>query len=675
MRTNQNTSPSGYIVFWLFGRIPAIYIAFAIAMAWIGGRDLPIDAKASETTALLTTISILAIIETARLLAIFMVSADPFAARWTWMFNGHFALKMLMEHGVLYLLWATQIKHGAGANLWLYPSLIACMAVITTMQKTGFMYGLGGAERERTATSKGGKEESDQAGEKGKGRRVVPAIRFSDISGNDEIKSRLLEASKAVMHRPPGTPLRNGILLHGEPGNGKTVFAEALAGELNLPLLQLTYSDVASMWVGERTVNIKNTFAQAVRMQPCVLFIDEIDSFIPERSSLSPNANKEDTDVVNALLTLLVDARKAKILLVAATNYMDRLDTAAVREGRFDFKVEITSPDEAARIGLLKRGLAKSLPNFGVDEEVVLTAAKRWNGFSAKRILAVTEELPSYISSRNEKGQQVVRLELADFMAALRRIQGRKGVALEDAKSLEDLVLSRETKAAMEMIAGRLRDPMRVERLGGSMPTGVLFHGPAGTGKTTAAKALAKSVDSAFLTSTGADLARDVKALEKLYAQAKELRPTIIFIDEADDLLRSREYSSNTEATNKLLTLMDGVNDKVKDVLWVAATNHPDQIDPALLRGGRFTEKVVFELPGNAQAIKHIQMWLVSRKVQLEGSLYIEDIANSIGLQSLANVEAVLQYALNRAIANTNGDHIQLTSEDIRVGIETVIFN
>ena len=223
------------------------------------------------------------------------------------------------------------------------------------------------------------------------------------------------------------------------------------------------------------------------------------------------------------------------------------------------------------------------------------------------------------------------------------------------------------------MLAGRMLDPMRVERLGGTVPTGVLFYGPPGTGKTVACKAFAQKVDVGFLIATGPDLARDPKALEKLYNKAKDLRPCIIFIDEADDLVRSREYSNNTEATNKLLTLMDGVKDRVKDVVWVAATNHYDQIDSALLRGGRFTEKVEFVRPDAEQLEVHIEKWLAARKVRLAQGVTPLGITKMLDDQSIANAEAVLQSAVNRAISMTDSDDVCVSALDVERAVITVL--
>lgn len=508
---------------------------------------------------------------------------------------------------------------------------------------------------------------ADQRQEEAAPARVTrPKLNFAGVYGNEAIKTRLKEASQAITApRKDDSRPRNGILLHGGPGNGKTVFAEALAGELGLPLVTLTYADVASQWVGEKSARVRAAFDQARREQPCVLFVDEVDSFLESRDGRGDGV-KEDRDLVNAMLTLMVDIRQSRVILIAATNHMDRLDSAGVREGRFDFKVEITPPDLAARIGLLRKGLKDNLPKMPVDESVIESVAQRWNGFSVKRILAVTEELPSYV-----KTQGVARVGFDEIMGALRQLQGQRGHVPENVKPLEELVFSESTREMLELIVGRMADPEHTERYGGTLPTGVLFYGPPGTGKTAACKALAKAIGWAYLPATGADLARDPKRLEALYAKAQDLRPTVIFIDEADELLRNRQYSGSTEATNKLLTLMDGVGDRVRDVVWIAATNHPEQIDPALLRGGRFSEKVVFQLPSSQDLARYMRGWLERKGVALDEGLGIEQITETVGESSIANAEAILQAAVNRAVSRRQTP-VRVRLEDVRRAVDVV---
>jgi transitional endoplasmic reticulum ATPase len=526
----------------------------------------------------------------------------------------------------------------------------------------GYLSGRKGRVRQtRPAT-----QDSAQQDEPTPARTSRPKLTFSGIYGNEAIKARLKEAAQAItVPRKEHSRPRNGILLHGGPGNGKTVFAEALAGELGLPLVTVTYADVASQWVGEKSARVRAAFDHARREQPCVLFVDEVDSFLESRDGRGDGV-KEDRDLVNAMLTLMVDIRQSRVILIAATNHMDRLDSAGVREGRFDFKVEITPPDLAARMGLLRKGLKDNLPKMPVDESVIESVAQRWNGFSVKRILAVTEELPSYVQTRG-----VARVGFDEIMGALRQLQGQRGHVPENVKPLEELVFSESTREMLELIVGRMADPEHTERYGGTLPTGVLFYGPPGTGKTAACKALAKAIGWAYLPATGADLARDPKRLEALYAKAQDLRPTVIFIDEADELLRNRQYSGSTEATNKLLTLMDGVGDRVRDVVWIAATNHPDQIDPALLRGGRFSEKVVFQLPSTQDLARYMRGWLERKGVALDEGLGIEKITETVGESSIANAEAIMQAAVNRAVSRRQTP-VRVRLDDVRRAVDVV---
>lgn len=472
-------------------------------------------------------------------------------------------------------------------------------------------------------------------------------LKFDSIFGMSAIKEKLLAPARAILanNRVAGESPRNGFLLHGEPGNGKTIFAEALAGELGVPFIDLTYGHVSSQWLGNMPKVLTLTFAYAKRSAPCVLFVDEIDSFIKSRDL--PSNNAEDHKITNTILTEIVNLRGHKVILIGATNYLAHLDAAAIREGRFDFKVEITPPDEEARIGLIHSGVRKYAVGLEVDQDQAVSVAKRWNGFSVARLMAICKALPEVAQNAGDR-----HIRLNEWMVALREVQGRRGKLPADTKALSELVLEAATRDALNLIANRLKDVARIEALGGTLPSGVLFHGPSGTGKTAAARALAKEVGWAFLNVAGPDLLADRSKLDKLYAEAKDIRPTLIFIDEADDVLRNRQFSSTPDLVNKLLTLMDGFEDRVQDVVWVAATNNPDQIEPALLRSGRFTEKVLFTPPPQDQVPRHISMWMARKNVAFESALDAFDVAEALRGQTIADIEGVLQYALNSAIGS-----------------------
>lgn len=494
-------------------------------------------------------------------------------------------------------------------------------------------------------------------------------LKFDSIFGMASIKEKLLAPSRAIIaQRAAGTEQpRNGILLFGEPGNGKSVFAEALAGELGLPFIELTYGQVSSQWVGNMPKVLSKTFAYAKRSAPCVLFVDEIDSFIKSRDTAS--GSSEDQKITNTLLTEIVALRSHQVILIGATNYLSQLDAAAVREGRFDYKVEITPPDEEARIGLIQAGVRKYGIGLDVDPNQSLSVAKRWNGFSVARLMGVCKALPDVAKKTGSK-----HIGLAEWQAALREVQGRRGKLPANTKTMVELVLDANTRNALNLIASRLKDVARIEAMGGTLPTGVLFHGPSGTGKTAAARAMAREAGWAFLSVAGPDLISDRTKLDKLFAEAKDIRPTIIFIDEADDVLRNRQYSATPDMVNKLLTLMDGADDRVQDVVWVAATNNPDQIEPALLRSGRFTEKVLFAPPPQDMVPRHIALWMKGKGVAFAPDLDAFDVAERLEGQTIADIEGVLQYALNNAIgATADGNTPVIKEHDLQTAIRIVL--
>lgn len=493
---------------------------------------------------------------------------------------------------------------------------------------------------------------------------------FGGIFGMSGVKQQLLGPASAIISpdRKRGIDApRNGFLLHGEPGNGKTIFAEGLAGELEIPFLALTIGDISSQWIGNMPKVLANTFGYAKQIAPCVFFIDEIDSFI--RSRDTGGAHSEELKVTNTLLTEIVNLRSSGVILMGATNYLKNLDAAAIREGRFDYKVEVTPPDEEARLGLLRSGVAKYAPNLDVDAAELDAVAKRWNGFSVARLMAVCKALPE-----TAKAAGSTRIGHAQWMNTLRTIQGRQGKVPKEALALADLVLDDSTRQAIHGVVARMKDVARIEALGGTLPTGLLFSGPSGTGKTAAARAIAKEVDWAFLPVAGPDLLADRGRLDQLFAEAKDLRPTLIFIDEADDVLRNRQYASTTEFVNKLLTLMDGTDQRVKDVVWIAATNHPDQIDPALLRSGRFTEKIAFMPPAADKIPRHVAKWLKAQKVELMDGLDAFELGEMLDGQTIADIEGVLQYAWNNAITGSSGaDRPRVSRKDIEQAVRVVL--
>lgn len=515
------------------------------------------------------------------------------------------------------------------------------------------------------ATSNGDEtNEYQEAAEPIRFRASFSKVNFSRIVGMDDLKRRLLAAGSEIVVAQEGKKqARNGVLLYGEPGNGKTFFAEALAGELKLPLISVSNSDLASRFINNTTENVSKLFADARAQAPCVLFIDEIDSLISSREDSGGNGYEEGPRITNALLTELVDMRSHKVVIMAATNFLDKLDGAAIREGRFDFKVEVPPPDKAARVGLIKASM-RDFSGVTLATAALDQAAARWDGFSVARIRAVIEE-----AGREAASTRSVIIDYPALQSAMRQIQGNQGDRLpEDTPRVEELTMDQAQRSKLLGIAHRMENIEEIEELGGTVPTGVAFYGPPGTGKTLTVRALAKTTGWALISTSGSDLMSKTDAIDKLVARAKNIRPVIVFIDEADDVLGHRRGAGGVATvTNKLLAAIDGAKGKSPDIVWVAATNHIDEMDDAALRGGRFTEKIEFREADLEGATALVDQWMRNTKAPLDESMNLADVADLLDGESPANIKAVLQQSINTMIERRAyaGTESSVTIEDV----------
>lgn len=494
---------------------------------------------------------------------------------------------------------------------------------------------------------------------------VSPKVTFASLYGNDELKESLLGAGREWREES-----KNGILLSGSPGTGKTVFAEALAAELGLGFMKVTFGDVASKWINQSTEQMVLAFTEAMAQQPVMLFIDEVDSLLKSRDA---GHNYEEYErMVTTFLDKAVALRGTNVLLVAATNYLDRLDDAAIREGRFDFKIEVPLPDAAARRGLLTTGLEKM--HCATDTETMDRLTRRWGGFNVPRLIDCAEgaaKLARADAGRsefpgNQEPNAPVSVVFDHFYRALRKIQGRKGGAPEGAKRLSEMFLDREIADKLASLATQLVDVDKVERLGGSLPKGVLFCGLPGTGKTATAMALARECGWSFITRTGRELLAD-GAVDKLAKEASDLRPAIVFLDEADDILGDRRGSPYKAATNELLVLIDGANGMLHDVVWVAATNNPESMDTAARRGGRFGQKIEFGPPSEATAMRLIMDWVIRKradksiKIAVPADQWATQVYPALRGLTPSDVYQALESANNTAITDNLRKHTSRT--------------
>ncbi|CAH8487587.1 unnamed protein product [Schistosoma turkestanicum] len=199
----------------------------------------------------------------------------------------------------------------------------------------------------------------------------VEPLRWTDIGGYHELKlifktmiqDRLISAAKPnSLDAKADAALRlcvpRGILLHGPPGCSKTMFVRALATECQLPLIAVQASRIFGRYVGDSERNMRRILVHARASAPAILFIDEIDLLLPSRNSGETSASEH---VLGEVLMAMdgVEGQNGQVILVAATNRMDNLDSALSRAGRFDLVIEVSPPDAEARIEILRLELSK----------------------------------------------------------------------------------------------------------------------------------------------------------------------------------------------------------------------------------------------------------------------------------------------------------------------------
>ncbi|XP_056213578.1 nuclear valosin-containing protein-like [Falco biarmicus] len=397
-----------------------------------------------------------------------------------------------------------------------------------------------------------------------------PSVKFEDVGGNDET---LKEICKMLIHvRHPevynhlGVVPPRGFLLHGPPGCGKTLLAQAIAGELELPMLKVAATEMVSGVSGESEQKLRELFEQAVSSAPCVLFIDEIDAITPKREVASKDMERR---IVAQFLACMDDlnnvAATTQVLVIGATNRPDSLDPALRRAGRFDREICLGIPDEAAREKILKtlcrklklpesfefHHLARLTPGYvGADlmalcreaamctvNRVLIKTEKRKRklihagGNTAEEGMGtdilVEEEtrqlelLPKDELQRlldllkkqdplPEEQLQKLCIEMNDFIVALSSVQPsakREGFVTIPDVTWADIGALEDVREELTMaILAPVRNPEQFKALGLTTPAGVLLAGPPGCGKTLLAKAVANESGLNFISVKGPEL-------------------------------------------------------------------------------------------------------------------------------------------------------------------------
>lgn len=472
---------------------------------------------------------------------------------------------------------------------------------------------------------------------------------FADVGGLDKVKSTLRESIGAILERPDEAAryqvVHNGILFYGPPGTGKNLLSRALAGEYGLRYLRFSPASIASAYIHEAATNLRELFELAKRSAPCVLYLDEIDTIAADRGD-QPSADHR--EVVTQLMICLEEYRTVPGLIIAAgTNDLDRLDPA-LREGRFDAKIHVPLPDPADRATVLEVHLRRRGDAVDWDGLDLKALSRATHGYNAAALETVVS-LAAQVALRDG-----VPIGQAILAQAIKDRGGQHRLTLEHAVGWDDVVLGEETRERIVEVLTIFSRPELARQVGIQPPAGVLFYGPPGTGKTTIAKAMASQIQASFYEMSAADLlskwaGESEQRVAKMFSQARANRPSIIFIDEIDALLRRRTGDSTAKWEERVLSQFLRELDGLKGgdgVLLVGATNRVDTIDEAVV--GRRLEPIEVGLPDAASRLQLLQ--LLCRDVNLAKTVNLRSLIPGTEGMSGADLKRLRDSAGRKAL-------------------------
>jgi len=522
-------------------------------------------------------------------------------------------------------------------------------------------------------------------------------VTYDDIGGLGSSVDQVREMVELPLRHPElfqrlGIDPPKGVLLYGPPGTGKTLLARAVANETEAHFFHIAGPEIMGSRYGESEERLRQIFQEAAQNAPSIIFIDEIDSIAPKREQVTGEVERR---IVAQLLTLMDGLEpRQNIVVIGATNRRDAIDEALRRPGRFDREIVIGVPDQSGRrevLAIHTRGMPLA---EGTDLDEI---ARTTYGFVGADLGALVREaamdalrrvLPD-INLRDGIPAEVLEklmVSQEDFATAMKRIQpsALREIMIQAPNVRWDDVggLDEAQSKLREGVELPLRSPQSFKRMGIRPAKGFLLFGPPGTGKTLLAKAVAREAEANFVATKSSDLlskwyVESEQQVSRLFERARQVAPTVIFIDEIDSLAPARggglgEPAVTERVVNTLLAEMDGLED-MQGVVVMAATNRPNLLDPALLRPGRFDELVYVPVPdfGGRRKILGIH----TKKMPLSDNVDLDDLAQKTARFTGADLEDLTRraglIALRQSIDATTvtEEHFAKALEEVRPSV------
>ncbi len=519
-----------------------------------------------------------------------------------------------------------------------------------------------------------------------------PRVSYEDIGGLKEELERVKEMIQLPIKHPNifdrlGIDPPKGVLLHGPPGTGKTLIAKAVANESGANFYTINGPEIMSKFYGQSEENLRKIFEEAEKNAPSIIFIDEIDAIAPKRSEVHGEVERR---VVSQMLTLMDGLKgRGKLIVIGATNIPDAVDPALRRPGRFDREIRIGVPDRKGRKEILQihtRGMPLS-DDCNLDELADITY-----GFVGADLAALAREaamnalrryLPEIDLEKPIPVDVLEKMEVTkeDFENAHRGIEPSAmreffvevpKITWEQVGGLEDV-----KQNLREAVEWPLTKPEVFKRMGIQAPRGILLYGPPGTGKTLLAKAVAHESKANFISIKGPEVmskwvGESEKAVRELFKKARQVAPTIVFLDELDAIAPKRGAYSGSHVTdsvvNQMLTSIDGL-ESMTGVIVIGATNRPDIIDQGLLRPGRFDRLILTPAPD--KKARHEIFKIHTKEMPLDKDVDIKELAKICDNYSGADIEALCREAAMIAVRK-NEKTKKVTKQDFDTAMNSV---
>ncbi|MCJ7571787.1 MAG: CDC48 family AAA ATPase, partial [Candidatus Thermoplasmatota archaeon] len=535
------------------------------------------------------------------------------------------------------------------------------------------------------------KEEAAQTEEE-----VGARISYEDIGGlHDEIL-KVREMIELPLKHPElfdrlGIDPPKGVLLHGPPGTGKTLIAKAVANESGANFYTINGPEIMSKFYGQSEENLRKIFEDAEKNAPSIIFIDEIDAIAPKRSEVHGEVERR---VVSQMLTLMDGLKgRGKLIVIGATNLPEILDPALRRPGRFDREIIIGAPDREGRKEILQihtRGMPLT-EDTKLDDLAEFTYGYVGADLAALAREAAMNALRRYLPEIDlEKPIPVEILEkmvvtMEDFKNAYRGIEpsAMREFLIEIPKvKWEDIGgLQMAKQQLQEAVEWPLTKPGVFKRMGITPPRGVLLYGPPGTGKTLLAKAVASESKANFISIKGPEVmskwvGESEKAVRELFKKARQVAPTIVFLDELDSIAPMRGTDTGSHVTdsvvNQLLTSIDGL-ESMEGVVVIGASNRPDIIDPGLLRPGRFDRLVLIPSPDKEARLEifkiHTKNMPLGKDVDIKHLADLTENYSGADIESFCREAAMLAIRENENAVKVKKIHFDKAIESVRASL------